>query len=1350
MRKPLFIFVLLAAALVPAISIATSTEQISFVNIGLGDGLSHNTVFSITQDRRGNMWFATFDGVNKFDGYGFTAYQNDRADSTTIANNMVRTVFTDSRGRVWVGTRDGLSLYDETLDVFHNFRCHPDKNIQVNGIAELSPSRLLISTNGGLLIFDVDTGRFSVDALSNCAQRLNATSLSRAADNIYIGTADGGLFVYNTENDTLIRETRIPVVGQILSVLLQRPSTLWVATEGAGLYSLEIKSGKTKNYRHNGADPSSIGSDYVRSLAFDARGRLWVGTFNGLSIYEPESDSFTSYISDPSIEGSLSQSSIRSVFMDSQGGMWLGTYFGGINYYHPLKHRFRNIRHVPNRNSLNDNVVNCITGDNSGNFWIGTNDGGLDFYEVRTGRFTHYTIEPRNSSAMGSNNIKAVYTDDDAGLVYIGTHGGGFNILNRSTGHITRYTQQNSPLVDNNVYSVISDGAGGLWLGTLGGLMRFDKSSKALTLIAAEADGRPMACKSIFALLHDSRNRLWVGTEEGVFIYDNTPKGLSGSRILPEESPLRNAYVNDIMEASDSAVWVATREGLYGVGDSGPFVHYDTEDGLLNNVIYGVLEDSFGRLWASSNRGLSCINTYSGRIRNFTEADGLQSNQFNPSSRWVTDSGQMYFGGINGISTFCPETLLDNPYAPSVVIDRLMLFNERVRPGDATGILSRNINSTSGITLKASQSAFTLGYVVANFIAGKHNTFAYMLEGYDRDWIYTNTRSVSYSNLPHGTYLFRVKAANNDGKWNSVPTELEITILPVWYKTWWAATLFLMCFLALAVFVFRYFWMRKSMAAEIEYERRDKEYRDEVNQTKTRFFINISHEIRTPLTLILAPLQELVGRTTDAETLRQLNLMKKNANRLLHLVNQLMDYRRAELGVFRLRARRGDAEQVVRENFSSYEALAQSRKMDYTLNSSLGGPECLFDGDYLELVLNNLLSNAFKFTGEGGRISVDLALEGEWLVLRVSDTGIGIPIDRHARVFERFYQAESEYAGSGIGLSLVQRLVELHHGRIEVESEEGVGSIFTVFIPQDESMYSETEMYDGTENAAGRQVYTTNPRDMYLMDVSGDGSASEKQIEECCGTVLVVDDNEDICALVAEGFEGSVNVLTARNGQEALDVIGANEVDVVITDVMMPVMDGVKLCRKIKQNIRTCHIPVIMLSAKSDVADQMEGLQVGADDYIPKPFVMSAIRMKVENLLRTRIRALERYAGSVGVVPEKIAFNRMDREMLEAAVAAVERNLGNAGFTADDFAGEMNMSRSNLHLKLKAITGESATDFIRRIRFNAACGLLKDGRYSVAEVSERVGFSSPSYFATSFRKYFGCMPRDYVKKVKGK
>lgn len=1330
-----------------------TVPSINFVHIGLKNGLSQSTIFDITQDKRGNLWFATYDGLNKYNGYDFTVYRHDDADASSLPGDIVRTVELDSKGRLWIGTDEGLSLYLPDEERFRNYRADSLKPAPVGYIEEIGEDRLMVASHLGLMRFDARSCSFSEVRLPGMAHTLSVTALKRHGDCLYIGTQRQGIFVYSTTDGSL-RRLPLPEVmnTNVLSFLPQSPACLWIATEGKGLFRYDLQSGGV--IRYGSGDGSGLSSDFVRTLALDSQNRLWVGTVNGLNIYDEASGSFVPYDYHPFRPESLSQTSVRSLFLDNQEGMWVGTYFGGINYYHPQKRRFRNIQSTPEANSLNDKVTECIVEDGEGGLWIGTNNGGVNHYDARSGRFTHYT----KRDGLRSNNIKSLLLDEENGLVYIGTHTGGLSVLHRRTGRIESYYAADM----RNVYALLPASDGRVWMSNLTAFSRFDPKTRKIEFVTADVDGNPIALKRATTLFRDSRQRLWMCGEEGISTYVEAEGGLRSCPVLPAGSPLLHKFVNSIYEARNGIFWISTWNGLYSFDEQrGELKQYTSAHGLSNNVVHGVLEDSYGKLWVSTNRGLSCFYPQSGSFRNYTDDDGLQSNQFTNNSVCRTRSGQMYFGGINGITTFHPDKLVDNPYIPPVVITGLTLFNKPVRPNDDTGILQKSISQTRGITLNAAQRMFSLEFVVSNYIAGTHNTFAYKLEGYDKEWYYLHaSHTASYSNLPAGTYRFLVKAANNDGKWNETPTELEITVLPVWYRTWWALSLFVLLSAAVVMLVIRYFWIRKSMEARLQMERIDKERQAEVNEMKLRFFINISHELRTPLTLILAPVQEMLEKVNDRWIHRQLEHIQRSTNRLLHLVNQLMDYRRAELGVFHLGVRPVVLHDIIKKDFLFYERVAAEKQISYDFCSDMEGREVLCDPGYMELIANNLLSNAFKYTGTGKSITVTLKESGGQLLLQVADTGEGIPPEKQRRIFERFYQGDGEHAGSGIGLSLVQRLVELHHGRIELESRVGEGSTFSIWLPATEDAYKPEERADrpGQQEVA---AHTTNQPDFYVADAeAGEGQAEaaglpgaimgEEEDAAVEGTrrkeqLLIVEDEADIRRYLGDELGKTYRVLTAGNGEEALALLKEQEVDLVLTDVMMPGMDGLQLCRHIKQNLRTCHIPVIILSAKADLKEQLGGLQTGADDYIPKPFSLAIVAAKIRNTFRTRYHAMERYANSVEIKPEEVALNPLDEKLLKTAVEIVEKHMDDADFTTDLFAREMCMSRSNLHLKLKALTGEAANEFIRKIRFNRACQLLKEGKYTVAEISTMVGYNAPSYFSSSFKKYFGCLPSEYGK-----
>lgn len=1334
----------LLGGLFPFMLNAGTTEDIYFSHIGMEDGLSHSTIFAINQDKEGNLWFATYDGVNKYDGYNFTVYRHEYTNPNSIASDITRCIAIDDSDQIWVGTREGLSFYNRRKNSFSNYYYKKNGiNVPINSIAPIKENWLMLGTAEGILLFDIKKECFLNDTLPSL-HLLKPTVLVRQGEYIYIGAEDG-VYTYTLSGGKLERLVSMPAGIRIHAILCQMFSRIWMATEGDGLFMYDAKTKELKNYRYE-SEQSGLNSNYVRSLELDTENRLWVGTYSGLNIYKEATDNFSSIKSSEIQEGSLSQNSVRSIFKDSQGGMWLGTYWGGLNYYHPLCNRFQRIKHVPFLNSLSNNVVSCIVEDSEHNLWIGTSDGGLNFYDSTSKLYKNYLFKS-GSLDVPFKDIKTVYVDEEHDKVYVGAHAGGMMALQRKSGRVEYFNRQNSNLPSNNIYSIISDENGGLWVASLEHLLHFDIDKRNFTIVDKDQNGRKLQQYNRL-LFRDSRRRIWVGGEMGVSVYNQIGTDFLANTDFHIDPILQQAFVNCFYESTSGYIWIGTRSGLFAMKEgSKELLQYTTTDGLPSNVIYGIMEDAYARLWISTNQGLSCLNPENGKFRNFTILDGLQGNQFNAGSYCRQDNGYMLFGGVNGITLFRPETLIDNPYTPKPVINKLFVYNKEVLPNDETGILSETVEYADHITLSSSQNSFAISFVVSNYIAGKHNTFAYKLEGYNDEWYRQNdTSPVSYSNLPAGDYTFYIKAANNDGKWNEEPTVLHIRVLPVWYCTWWALSLFALSFMLVVFGIVRYFWLRKSMQAEILMERLDKEKQEEISQMKIRFYVNISHELRTPLTLIISPLQELLSSVTGHWEREKLLYIQRNARRLLHLVNQLMDYRRAELGIFELRPSYANAYKRVLNSFLNYESLAKKKDIDYNFYSELQDEDVLFDGTYLDLIINNLLSNAFKYTEEGERIYVKLYREDKNVVLQVADTGVGIPKDKQRKIFERFYQVENVHEGSGIGLSLVQRLVELHHGQITLVSEVGKGSTFSIYIPQDKSVYTAEELAESKGEMEEQRVYSTNAHEVYIDDVETEvAEAGEQEAGSRHGTILIVEDNEELRRYLFNGLSAQFNLIEAENGQKALEVLKENDVDLILSDVMMPVMDGVKLCKSVKQNLRTCHIPVYLLSAKVDIKYQLQGLQVGADDYIPKPFSMDVLIAKILNMLRTRYRIFEHYSNAAEIEPEKIANNAMDEELLRKAIAIVEKNMSNVEFSTEQFASEMNMSRSNLHLKLKAITGKSAIDFIHKIRFNRACQLLKEGKYTVSEISFMVGYNTPSYFSARFKKYIGCLPTEYGK-----
>jgi signal transduction histidine kinase/DNA-binding response OmpR family regulator len=821
----------------------------------------------------------------------------------------------------------------------------------------------------------------------------------------------------------------------------------------------------------------------------------------------------------------------------------------------------------------------------------------------------------------------------------------------------------------NDVYSLSYDNDGIIWVGALTGLFKYNERNNH----AEQIDTGTLTSTQVLYVKADSKGRLWIGGNKSLAYLS-----LETGKLMEFSDTFQQIRVHCIVEDSKREIWVGTNYGLYKYLGEERFVKYSELDGLSNNSVFGILEDSYGNLWLSTGNGINRFNPVDSKFRTYLIPDGLQFQQFNNYSFCKTSSGRIYFGGIEGIITFVPEQLKNNPYSLRPVITELSVQNRTVTPLDGT-ILEENIINAEKITLKSNQATFTLRLAVANYLSGTHNTFKYMLEGYDTDWIITSENHfASYSNIPHGRYTFKLQSANNEDYWSNETTRLAVIVTPLWFQTAWFKLL-LAAAIMLAIFtLWQFFRQRQAIEKQLIQERFAKEKNEEINRAKMNFFVNISHEFRTPLTLIISPLQEMMEKVSNPWEKEQLEVIKNNADKLLTLTNQLIDYRRAELGVFELAVKKVNPKIVIGKTMALFDKLAKRMNVEYTFEDYASEEEYIIDENYLDIILSNLLSNAFKFTPPNGKITVSLIEDPEYLVLEVNDTGCGIPGEEQSLIFNRFHKVNGDQndIGMGIGLSITQRLAELHHGKVEVKSKVGEGSTFSVYFPQSENLYSEKELKDIVSLPVKELLEEVEWRNMSL-----DASYSHPKI-------LIVEDNEELLTYMANNLSELYHIVTARNGKEALEMVNQNgDIEIIVSDIMMEAMDGIELCKSVKENIKTCHIPVILLSAKSTIEDQLSGLGVGADDYVTKPFTTSVLKAKINNMIASRERMLNYYSNATEVEPEKLTTNQIDNELLNKAKDIVLDNLDNTAFTTEMLCEEMGMSRTNLHLKLKAITG---------------------------------------------------------------
>lgn len=1343
----------------PLYAIPGADSPIHFKRLSVDDGLSQNTVLALTQDHNNKIWVGTVDGLNWYEGARFASYYKVPDDTTSLANNHVYSLYTDLKGTVWVGTQVGLSRYNIVGNNFTNYSPADNQPMQVLAIGESEEGdRLLLATNIGLVIFDKKTERMKVQP--ELAGK-TIYSVCRMNDGFLLGTSEGVYFYY-VRNENVIR-LLLQLKGEVISGMLydDRTGNCWLASLTNGVYCVDNNFQIKKHYNKQNT-PAYFLTNSVRTLSQDDKGRIWIGTMEALLVLEPEAETFQICRFSPEDPTSLGHNSIRSILKDNQGGMWVGTFYGGLNYYHPLAPAFGRLQHSSCRNSLSDNTVSCIAEESdSENLWIGTNDGGLNYYDRKTGAFSCFRAGT-SANSLKSDNIKCIWTDRD-GSVYIGTHGGGMSRLHRKSGRIETFNFPHSVSLNNSCYSLLDGADRTLWVGGMSGLFLFDKQTGGFSLHLLAKKHNKLENVLIYTLFRDSKGRIWIGTEESLFLY-------AGGKLEELHLP-SSAYLHGLIQAfcvqedSHHHIWIGSSTGLYRYKEDAPtaWEQYTMKDGLPNDFIYSILEDERGRLWLTTNKGLACFNREEGTFLNYTKQDGLPHDQFNFFGACKAQDGTFFLGSLGGVAYFKPYELEDNPYSPNAVVTGAVVFNQVI-----TDLKSERVRYYQdeqgrmlGMSFPSDQKLFNIRFVVINYLAGKRNQFIYKLEGFETEWNYskyTSSSRASYSNLPPGEYVFKVKACNNNGKWSEATTEFFVHIIPMWYQTWWAKMLFVFFSVGLFVFIVYFFIARAKMKMQVRIEQIERNKVEEISQEKVRFYMNMSHELRTPLSLILAPLEEVLGQNSlvGAPVRQKLDYVYKNGRKLLHIVNQLLDFRKAEAGAMPVHVAQTDVNGLLEDVCALFRENAEKRNIDLSLKSDLKGRLLPADKAYLETILMNLLSNAFKFTPDGGNIVLSLYAEGETYSFTVRDSGIGMSPEQLTRIFERFYQIDGQRKGTGIGLSLVKMLVEKHHGTIVVESEANSYTEFKVTLPADINAFTEKEREAPEHEAEASASFRELPvADEYFSgDLSAIGSAEasgddrigvETAGEEERPTILLVDDNKEMVDYLRDNFRQNYVTLTAGNGEEALAIMKEHRVDVVLSDVMMPGIDGIKLCQLIKRNLQTCHIPVILLSAKGSVDAQTEGIQAGADDYIAKPFSIHLLNGKIANLLKARQRLKHYYSNTIDIDTAKMTSNTLDEEFMNRAIQVVEENISNEDFTSEDLASKLCMSRSSLYLKMNSISGEPPANFVRRIRFNKACKLLLEGRYSVAEISSMVGFGSSSYFSTSFKKYVGCLPSDYIK-----
>ncbi|MEM1119117.1 MAG: two-component regulator propeller domain-containing protein [Bacteroidota bacterium] len=1333
-----------------------------FRNISNKDGLSQSSVFSIAQDNNGFMWFGTRDGLNKYDGYEFTIYHETEASNSLVSNDVRALFFDEQSSNLWIGTSFGLCRFRPAYEDFINYKNlsegHPN-NRSIRLFFRDTKARLWVGTSDGLFLYVDEEDRF----IRFAAEVNNSTTLS-GNDVKVIHEDKNGTIWFGSERglDTLIDIKNTPYTFGKINAISQLPDVhfkamledefgnFWLGTQKGGVAYWDRASNQLDTYLAHQDQPNTITDNNVRSMIWGKNGQIWIGTFKGLNRLSPKTRQFEQFYHNPSVPNSLSHSSVRALFMDDRESLWVGTYFGGINFYDDANNRFTSFYHNPHKNSLSNNIVSCFVEDTMGNWWIGTEGGGLNYYNTTTQEFTTFQHDGTDENSLSSNNIKHLLLDGDT--LWIGTFNGGLNWLNLKTNRFHRVNMQPTEealyTTHQNIYRLTKH-QNRLWVAMHGGgLNVLDLSNKTVYDYTHNLGDNQTLCSNLgrtVLVTKDGTN--WVGTDNGLSKIISDRKGLPRTFT----SYLLGKKIYALYEDAGANLWIGTlSSGLYCLPKNDTlFQHFSTQDGLPGHSVVGILEDDAKQIWLSTNNGIARLKPKEKDFTNYSYSDGLENTEFNFNAFYKTQSGTMLFGGTKGVTAFRPDAIHATAFAPPVVLTQLKVQNQVQHP-TIDGILSKVLNETDVITLPSDQASFSIAFTALDYFNPNNNPFSYKLEGLDQDWTTTNGQTeATYTIQKAGQYLFRLKAGNSDGIWNPREKQLTIKVLPPLWQSNLAYFFYALIASLFGFAVFRYLHLRN----RLKYEQLTKEKQHELHEMKVRFFTNITHEFRTPLTLILGQLEDLTNdnSVTNGHTKVKLRSVKKNANRLLNLVNQLLTFRKLETDHLQIKAEKRNLVTFLSEIVQSFQNTANDRQIDLSVRSLEKEILVWFDVDKLEKVFFNLLSNAFKFSPKGSQITITIRVEKEVVSIAIKDQGKGIARAFHEQIFKRFYEAEVPFErsikGSGIGLAISKQMVELHKGHLEVDSEKGQGATFTVHLPLGNQHFKASELTTSTTKDAPKSIA---PKQKYAAPVNitspppGPSAVPPTSAKDAL-KLLIVEDNQEILSYVTKLFLPSYEIRTATDGKMGLKVATKFQPDLIISDVMMPEMDGITFCTAIKKDLKTSHIPVILLTANVAQEVKISGLVIGADDYVTKPFDPQELKLRVKNLAQARINLRHKFSRILNLSPTEITVTSADEEFLKNAIDLVEKHMENTDFNVVQFAHELAVSRPLLFTKIKALTNQTPNNFIKSIRLKRAAHLLKQKKINVSEVAYKVGFKDPRYFSKCFQKEFAQTPSQFME-----
>jgi len=1351
-----------------SLSVLAQSEHYNFSRLNTYNGLSHNQVTALLKDRDGFLWFGTTYGLNRYDGYSCRIFRKDHNDSSSLRDNNILSLYELPDKKLWVSTMGGPCIYNPDTEKFNT---NYDNYLHSIGLPSGAISNIVKGNNHRYWFLYEDKGLFlysdSDKVVKPFKQKVvslteKITSINETKDGkLWLVYQSGFLQEYDIHQDKIISSTtalqKRHKGDNFYRLFIDNDGDIWIWGYNFGIFLFHPADNTISQFDKH-SYPTRLNSELVSQVVQDSNGLIWVGTdHGGVTLIDKKNGLNTSYlVNNPNDPKSISQNSITTMYRDDQGIIWLGTYKQGVNYYNSNIVQFSYYHHQElNAKSLQFDDVNRFAEDKVGNIWIGTNGGGLIYFDRKNNTFKQYLYDPQNKNSLSENVIVSLWIDDED-ILWIGTYLGG---LNRFDGEkFTRYRHSDndsSSLADDKVWEIFEDSDRNLWIGTLGGgLDRFDKQTNQFHHYKSGKGVLPSDYVS--AMMQDRKGNLWIGTASGIGVMEKNKTAAVFYQDTNKRNSLSDNGIICLLEDSKGRIWVGTREGLNLFDDQKKeFQAFTIADGLPDNMILNILEDNHQTLWISTPNGLSNAIPHQDNnhivfsVISYDATNNLQNREFNDNAALKTSTGELIFGGPSGFNIINPALINKSVYHPKIVFTGFQILNKNVEPGESVNnrvLLKRSLSQLQSIDLKYKENVFSIDFAALDFFHNAYDKYAYMLEGFNEDWLYAdgNQRRATYTNLNPGHYVFKVKVLNRAGLWSDVKT-LQINIEPPFWRTSIAYIIYLLIITGLFLLIRRITLDRIHMRFEVRQQRTEAERAHALEQVKTKFFTNVSHEFRTPLSLIIAPLDKIIKQTVDEEQVKQLNLVQRNAKRLLNLVNQLLDFRKMDVQEIKLHPSIGDIVRFCKETSDSFTDLAEKKTIRFSFSSNIDSLEVYFDKDKIEKILFNLLSNAFKYTHDNGTVSVKLTYkqpensEGDGtLAIEVQDSGIGIPADQQARVFERFFQTDVPESmvnqGTGIGLAITKEFVKLHNGIITVKSEPDQGTCFTVLLP-------------------ARKIYVASGRTLTSPIFSEDGEQIVVETHKKGDrkkTILIVEDNEDIRFYLKDNLRGEYHIEEATNGKEGWEKVKLLNPDLVVSDIMMPLMDGVEFAKKIKSEMLTAHIPVILLTAMGSEEKQLEGLKAGVNDYITKPFTFEILASRINNLLAQQRLLQKRFQKQIEVNPGEVTITPVDEKFLKQALEIIENQIDNAEFSVDEFSKEMYMSRATLYRKIHSLTGKSPLDFIRSIRLKRAVQLFAKSGLSISEVAYQVGFNDPKIFRKLFKEEFKTTPSEYVENLKNK